>query len=93
MRCDDTVRIKVVRGDILIKHTLGHFCWIRFFSFLFFSTITPSAVGFDVVEETCLTGKKKISSALLKQLKCTEARFQRSPISVRGYEACVIFSK
>lgn len=49
MRCDDTVRIKVVRGDILIKHTLGHFCWIRFFFFGFFSTITPSAVGFDVV--------------------------------------------
>lgn len=25
MSCDDTVRIKVVRGDILIKHTLGQF--------------------------------------------------------------------
>lgn len=91
MSCDDTVRIKVVRGDILIKHTLGQFLLDKVVCF--FSTITLSAVRFDVVEETCLTGKKKISSALLKQLRCTEARFQRSPISVRGYEACVIFSK
>lgn len=91
MSCDDTVRIKVVRGDILIKHTLGQFLLDKVV--FFFPTITLSAVRFDVVEETCLTGKKKISSALLKQLKCTEARFQRSPISVRGYEACVIFSK
>lgn len=91
MSCDDTVRIKVVRGDILIKHTLGQFLLDKVVCF--FLTITLSAVRFDVVEETCLTGKKKISSALLKQLRCTEARFQRSPISVRGYEACVIFSK
>lgn len=58
MSCDDTVRtvrIKVVRVDILIKHTLGHFCWIMFF----FDNHTLFAVGFDVVEEICLTGKKE----------------------------------